>query len=92
MGNLRAVKEIFAWMNPISGMFRDNSGYADWRGNFDATKDIQFDWPTAIGSHAPIMSAYIVRGENEDFEIIILGQWDFPKQTGWHSSDLKEEG
>ena len=77
--------KIFDWMNPISGMFTDNSGYHDWRGNFDATKDIGF-----ITNTKAIMSAYIIR--DEDFEFIVLGQWDFLKNTGWHDSDLKEEG
>jgi hypothetical protein len=77
---------VFAWMNPISGMFRNNAGYTDWRGNFDATKDIQF-----ITNQAAIMSAFIVRDE-EHWEVIVLGQWDFINKTGWHSSDLKEEG
>jgi hypothetical protein len=83
-------KAIFAWMNPISGMRTVNSGYNDWRGNFDATKDIHF----RVTKRGTIISAYIIRDglDEEDWEIIVLGQWDHVKQTGWHSSDLKEEG
>jgi hypothetical protein len=87
-----SVEAFFAWMNPIAGMFTDDSGYDDWRGNFDATKDIFFKT-----TRDEIQCAYIIRGEMDDsaesdFDIIVLGQWDFIKQTGWHSSDLKEEG
>ncbi len=81
------TEEVFAWMNPISGMFTDNSGFTDWRGHFDATKDLQVKWNVD-----GVMSLYIVRDDFEDWEVIILGQWDFTKKTGWHSSDLKEEG
>lgn len=84
--NFDKLMSNFEWMNPISGMFTDNFGFENWLSNFESVKDIRF-----ATTNEDIKNAYIVRGDNvvpED--IIVLGQWDFIKQTGWHSSDVEE--